>query len=281
MRFWPHWKRAAEVAQSAAGQGDTPALAGRGIVVTRPRDQAQALIDRVKAAGGRPIAFPALEIVDALESRSLRSLIDRLDTFHLAIFISPTAASRGLSLVRRRRELPPALELAAIGKGSARELQRLGAGNVLVPESGADSEALLALPQLADMRGRAVVIFRGVGGRELLGATLKERGASVEYAECYRRTRPRADVQSLLRAWTNGEIHAVTVTSGEGLSNLFDMLGTLGRHWLRKTPLFVSHERIAARARELGIAHVVVAAGGDEALIEAIERYFGHVEYRT
>ncbi|MCC7080544.1 MAG: uroporphyrinogen-III synthase [Burkholderiales bacterium] len=244
-------------------------------MITRPRDRAHGLNALVKAAGGRPIAFPALEIVDALESRALLALVDRLDTFDLLIFVSPSAASRGLSLIRRRRELRSGLQLAAVGKGTARELQRLGATNVLVPDSGADSESLLALPQLADMRARSVLIFRGSGGRELLGVSLAGRGASVEYAECYRRTRPQVDVQALLRAWTQGEIHAVTVTSGEGLSNLFDMLGTLGRHWLRKTPLFVAHERIAMRARELGIVQVVVAGPGDEAMIGAIARYFG------
>jgi uroporphyrinogen-III synthase len=262
------------VAEFGAEQKDTPALAGRGVVITRPRDQAHELIDRVKAAGGRPIAFPALEIVDAAESRALRALVDRLDTFDLAVFVSPTAASRGLNLVRRRREWPAQLPIAAIGKGSARELQRLGVARVLVPQAGADSEALLAMAELADMHGRSVVIFRGVGGRELLGDTLTSRGATVEYAECYRRTRPQADVQVLLRAWTQGQIHAVTVSSGEGLSNLFDMLGTLGRHWLRKTPLFVAHERIAARARELGIAEVVVASPADAAMVGAIARYF-------
>jgi uroporphyrinogen-III synthase len=275
MRCWPNSELATEVAPSDEEQENSGDLAGRGVVITRPRDQAQQLIALVKSAGGRPIAFPALEIVDALDSRGLRALVVRLEGFDLAIFVSPTAASRGLSLIRRRRELPPGLQLAAVGKGTARELQRLGAANVLAPESGADSEALLALPPLADMRGRSVVIFRGVGGRELLGATLASRGAMVEYAECYRRTRPQADVQVLLRAWTHGEIHAVTVSSSEGLSNLFDMLGTLGRHWLRKTALFVPHERIAARARDLGIADVVVADPGDEAMVGAIARHFG------
>jgi uroporphyrinogen-III synthase len=226
MRCWPNWERATEVAPSGGGQETSTNLAGCGVVITRPRDQAQGLIALVRTAGGRPIAFPALEIVDALDSRALRALVDRLEGFDLAIFVSPTAASRGLNLIRRRRELPPGLQLAAVGKGTARELQRLGAANVLVPESGADSEALLALAPLAEMRGRSVVIFRGVGGRELLGETLASRGAVVEYAECYRRMRPQADVQMLLRAWTQGEIHAVTVSSSEGLSNLFDMLGT-------------------------------------------------------
>ncbi len=251
-----------------------PGLAGRGIVITRPRDQALGLAERVKAAAGRPIAFPALEIVDTLDSRALRALVDRLERFDIAIFVSPTAASRGMSLIRSGRELPAGLAIAAIGKGTARELQRLGVADVIAPERGADSEALLALPLFAAPKGRSVVVFRGAGGRELLGNTLTQRGASVHYAECYRRTRPQADAQALLRAFGRGEIHAVTVTSAEGLSNLFDMVGTLGRPWLRKTALFVPHERIAERARSLGIAAVIVTGAGDEAMVEAMVRFF-------
>ncbi len=228
----------------------------------------------VRAAAGRPVVFPALEIVDTVDSRALRALVDRLEHFDIAVFVSPTAASRGLSFIRSRRELPPGLEIAAIGKGTARELQRLGVSEVIAPERGADSEALLALPQFAALEGRSVVVFRGAGGRELLANTLARRGASVQYAECYRRMRPQADAQALLRAFGRGEIHAVTVTSAEGLSNLFDRVGTLGRPWLRTTALFVPHERIAARARELGVADVIVTGAGDEAMVEARVRFF-------
>lgn len=262
------------MAELPSSPGPGQSLAGRGIVLTRPREQAAQLSALVKSAAGRPIHFPALEIVDTLDSRALRLLVERLDSFHLAIFISPTAASRGMNLIRARRGLPDGLRIAAIGKGSARELHRLGARDVLAPDGGSDTEAFLALPEVADMTGRSVAIFRGVGGRELLGEALVQRGAVVEYAECYRRSRPNGDAQMLLRAWGRGEIDAVTVTSGEALRNLFDMVGTLGRHWLRKTPLFVPHPRIAQAARDLGIAEVVVTATGDEALVAGMIRYF-------
>jgi uroporphyrinogen-III synthase len=78
----------------------------------------------------------------------------------------------------------------------------------------------------------------------------------------------------LLRAWGRGEIHATTITSREALANLFELVGTLGRHWLRKTPMFVPHERIAAAARALEVAEVHVTASGDDALVAAMARYF-------
>jgi uroporphyrinogen-III synthase len=244
------------------------------VVITRPRERSTALAALVKAAGGRAIVFPTLEIVDAVNRRALNALIDRLDAFDLAIFVSPTAVNRAMSSIRARRTLPRGLTVAAVGAGTARELRNFGIERVLAPAERFDSEALLELTELGAPQGKAVVIFRGEGGRALLGDTLAARGASVEYAECYKRIKPNGDAQSLLKAWARGEIQAVTVTSGEALRNLSDMLGTLGRPWLRKTPLFVPHEHIAVVARELAISTVTVTGAGDEGLVAGMSQYF-------
>lgn len=250
-------------------------LEGRTIVVTRPAAQAEAFAGRLAAEGATPVVFPAIEIVDAPDTASLAAAVGRLDAFDLAIFISPNAVNRAMNQVRARRAWPAGLRVAAIGRGSARELARYGFADVLVPERRFESEGLLALPALADVTGWRVVIFRGDGGRELLGDTLVRRGANVEYAECYRRVKPDADAGELLRRWVRGGIDAVTVTSSEGLRNLFDMVGNLGRHWLRRTPLFVPHERIAATATELGARCVILTDPADEGLLEGLARHFG------
>jgi uroporphyrinogen-III synthase len=259
---------------AAAAFAAGSALAGRGIVVTRPREQSTEVANLIRAAGGRAILFPALEIVDGGNRRRLNALIDRLDQFDYAIFISPTAVGRAMGLIRARRQLPQTLRIAAIGRGSARELRRFGIEDVLMPADSFDSEGLLGVPELGEVRGKSIVIFRGEGGRELLGDTLAARGATIEHAECYRRVRPSSDSQPLLRGWARGEIHAIMVTSGEALRNLFEMVGTLGRPWLLRTPLFVPHERIAAAASELGIARVVVTEQGDEGLVSGLIGYF-------
>jgi len=260
--------------KAAATPPPAAALAGRSIVVTRPREQSAGIAGLIKALGGRAMLFPALEIVDSGNRSALNALIDRLDQFDLAIFISPTAVNRAMSLIRVRRRLPGALRIAAIGEGSARELRRFEVDQILLPEGRFDSEGLLGLSEFADVGGKSIVIFRGEGGRELLGDALAARGARIEYAECYRRVRPHGDSQELLRAWARGELHAIVVTSTEGLRNLFEMVGTLGRPWLRKTPLFVPHERIAAVAGELGIVNVVVTEPGDEGMVTGMIRFF-------
>jgi uroporphyrinogen-III synthase len=254
-----------------------PALAGRRIVVTRPAGQTAHMAELIRAAGGEPVLFPVLEIFDAEDLQPVIALIERLDTFNLAIFVSANAVNKALALVRARRAWPAALRVATVGRGSERELRRAGFAAVIAPNERFDSEALLDQPELKDMQGKRVVIFRGEGGRDLLGDTLSARGAAVEYAECYRRGRPQADVMTLLALAARQELDAVTVTSSEGLANLYDMLDQPGRRWLEQTPLFAPHERIAASARALGVKTVVLTGPGDEGLVAGLAAFFATV----
>jgi uroporphyrinogen-III synthase len=257
--------------------GDDRTLAGRRIVVTRPAGQAGELAASITARGGDPIVFPVLEIRDIADLRALNALIDRLDAFDLAIFISPNAVNKALNLVTARRAWPPRVAVATIGRSSERELRRHGFTDVIAPQGRFDSEALLELLPAERVAGRRVAIFRGDGGRELLGDTLAARGATVEYAECYRRGRPDADVGPLLKAWARGGVDAVTVSSSEGLANLYDMVGKLGQQWLRRTPVFAPHARIAENARGLGLEQVVETGPADEGLLAGLEAFFARV----
>jgi uroporphyrinogen-III synthase len=252
------------------------ALAGRRIVVTRPEAQARGLAEGIREQGGAPILFPVLAIFDVADVRPILEIADRLDDYALAIFISPNAVAKALNVILARRPWPPAVRIACIGKSSEKELARLGLRDVTAPQGRFDSEALLELPplQAGAVAARRAAIFRGDGGRELLGDTLVARGATVEYVECYHRGRPNLDAAPLLRLWARGEIDAVTLTSSEGLRNLFDMVGKLGRQWLRRTPLFVPHERIAEAARGLGVEQVILTGPGDEGLLEGLARHF-------
>ena len=244
-------------------------------MVTRPREQAGALAERIEQAGGRPFVYPAIEI-EPLDPPELKKLVDNLGKADLAIFVSPTAVRMAMRLVRALGGWPPGMQVAATGSGTRAELERQGVCGALAPASGADSEALLALPQLNQVAGRGVLIFRGEGGRELLAKALAARGARVFLAECYRRIRPRTDPSPLLAAWQRSEIDAVTAFSAEALDNLFALLGAAGAQWLRETPLFVPHARIAEGAAGLGIREALVGGPGDEQLLARLVAYFAN-----
>lgn len=236
-------------------------LAGKRIVVTRPRELAQGLAALIRQAGGEPLLFPAIEIRDPEDAGPALALLGRLQEFDLAVFVSPSAVRKALELAAGRA-WP---RVAAVGTGTRQELEQRGFRNVLAPAGQADSEALLALPELAQVAGIRVLILRGAGGRELLGETLAARGAKVDYAQCYRRVRP--EVRPL-----EGRIDALCVGSGEALTNLAALLG---RERLEHAPVFVSHLRVAAQAADLGLQRPVLAGPGDAEMLAALVAYFG------
>ncbi|HYA19804.1 MAG TPA: uroporphyrinogen-III synthase [Burkholderiales bacterium] len=250
------------------------ALSGCNIVVTRPEKQAEELADLIRAEGGCAILFPTLDIIEAEDPRPLHRTVDRLEQFDLAVFVSANAVNSAMNAILARRSLPDTLKMAVVGAASRNALQRFGVKEIICPSSRHDSEALLELPQLRDVAGKNIVIFRGRGGRELLGETLVKRGARIEYLECYRRARPNADVGPLMRLWAEHNLHAITVTSSEGLRNLFEMMNEAGKTLLKRTPLFVPHPRIAEVARSLGCGNPVVTEAGDAGLMKGLTKWF-------
>ena len=254
---------------------DTPGLQGVRVLVTRPAHQAGRLIELIEQAGGEAVLFPTMEIGPPRDPAALQRIIQRLDGFDMAIFVSPNAVTRTMELIGSCHNLPPRLQLACVGQGSARALQQLGCRQVIAPTTKFDSEALLALPPLQQVAGRKIVIFRGDGGRELLGNTLQQRGAQVEYAECYRRTRPAVDSAPLVARWAQGGIHIVSVTSTQGLRNLHEMLGAEGRRHLTNTPIVVLSGQTAAVCRELGMRQTPLLAteASDDAVVNTIKTW--------
>lgn len=245
----------------------TPAaLAGRGVLVTRPAGQAEPLCRLIEAAGGRAIRFPTIAIEPTQDPEATARFAESWD---LLYFVSPNAVEQALALVADGT-WPLVTQVAAVGRGTARALEAAGRAPDLVPNDRYESEALLEMPELADMRGRRVLIVRGEGGRGLFAQTMTERGAEVQFAEVYRRVRPAVEVAPVLARWAD-EVDAVMATSDEVLLNLVAMLGQAGRAQLLATPLVVIAERTAQTARELGFATIRVAErAADEAIVQAL-----------
>ena len=249
-------------------------LAGKHVVVTRPAGQATHLAEALVNLGAHPILFPVLSIADLDDTRPLHDIALQLDDFQFAIFISPNAVNKSLEHVLRHRGWPAHVRAATVGVSSEQALAQHGIANVLSPKGRFDSESLLELPELMNVAGKRIVIFRGDTGRELLTDVLRERGAEVVQVASYRRGKPDNDAASLLKHWENRTLDAITVTSSEGLRNLFEMVGKLGQAWLRKTPLFVPHQRIAVQASTLGLSVIHSTGPGDDGLIAGLINYF-------
>ena len=248
----------------------TARLEGLGVVVTRPRAAADALAAALEREGARVIVFPALAIEDLPASPELAALLSDLSRFRLAIFVSAHAVEKGLAAVARFGPWPSGLAVAAIGDATAQALRNSGFSGVISPHDRHDSEQLLALPRLQAVRGENIIVFRGEGGRERLKEELEARGASVVYAECYRRVRPRTDPQPILDALARGEVQAVSVLSAETLENFVAMIGPDGQKRLGSVALAVPHSAVASGPDARRFARVIVAGHGAPGLVAAL-----------
>jgi len=246
-------------------------LDGVGVIVTRPQRQAADLARKLAAVGATPLIWPAIVILPPQDRAALDAAHATLSSYDIAVFVSANAVEYGVPDPAR---WPSALRVFAPGPGTAEALASVGVAGVRIPVTTFDSEGLLALPELEHVDGARIVIFRGQGGRELLGSTLMQRGARVDYVPCYRRAAPTSGAQGLLEALRNARAHALTLSSAEGIDNLLRAVGIEGRRWIERIPAFVPHPRIAEHARASGLPVVTTAAGGDAGLIAGLLEWF-------
>src|SRR5436190_20524040 len=107
-------------------------------MVTRPRAQAGALADRLRARGARVIVAPAIRLVPA-PAKAVDRALDRAvaGEFAWVVVTSRTGAEILLSRLAARARAPRDLraKVAAVGDGTASVLRRGGLRPALVPPS--------------------------------------------------------------------------------------------------------------------------------------------------
>ena len=238
-------------------------LGGLSVLVTRPEQQSEGLCDLIQAAHGRPVRFPAIEILGPADKHAARGRLEGARRADVLIFVSANAVQYAFPLLPE--QLPLDVDIAAVGAATARALGRSGLEPTLVPDR-MDSEGLLALPALQDVGGKSIYILRGNGGRELLARTLRERGAVVHQVEVYRRELPQrqAAAANLVRGWAH-LVQVVVATSNAIVENLYTLLGDEGAAYLRTTPVIVVSQRMADYVIGRGCENVHVANSASDA----------------
>ena len=245
-------------------------LDGKTIWITRPAGQADSLMQSLAAQGANVKSLPMLAIEPVVPDSGIRTTVMNLDQYDLLFFISTNSAALGMELIHDYwPQFPVGVAVYAVGPSTAEVLARYNLDPEF-PGTRMSSEALLALPSLSAIDGRKVLIVRGVGGRELLAQELRNRGASVDYLELYRRDCPEYPPGALAAEVEHAVPAAIVVTSAEALDNL---RGLLERDAVpvASIPLFVSSARIAEKAKESGFLLAVTMSGADDrAIIESL-----------
>jgi uroporphyrinogen-III synthase len=243
-------------------------LDGVGVLVTRPRQQADELVEAIEARGGTAILFPVIDIL-ARDPIDVQADLDVLGDPAITVFVSRNAVEHGLVYAGG--------QVAAIGPTTA-EAIRQGGGHVdICPATGFDSEHLLKEAAFDDVAGKTIRVVRGNDGREHLGNALSERGANVEYLSTYERKRPHytaAELSALEQRWQAGDITVAVVMSVQSLENLGALLPEWCRKQLPLTPLVTPAARVLQEALKHypGCPAILAAGPRNNDIVDAIAR---------
>lgn len=238
------------------------------MISLRPRGEHQSLRRAAARHGGGLVALSPWALRDCRDDGAHEALSQALQAPRV-VFTSPAA-------VHAANRLLPLGELAGdshgwlgAGAGTRAALRRLGLANAVCPPR-MDSEGLLAMPQLQDVRGLRVGLVTAPGGRGALTPALEARGALVVRADVYERIAVPLSPRALAAVRALPRPVILVVSSGEALQRVLAAAPGDIAMLLRTCPAIVASERLATLARENGLVHVRTArsaAPGD--LIDA------------
>ncbi len=235
-------------------------LLDKTILITRPKGRETNLRQLIETAGGHVIHYPAITICKLSEEKikKLQELYAQLEKYSMAIFISPTAVEKSHLYFP---SFPKNICIVSMGSKTTKALEKVGI-SVTIESPEHNTETLLNTEAFAreKIKHHNVLIFRGTGGRSLLGDSLLERGAAMQYVETYSRELP---TNKALTAQQLLSLDAITISSNEGLTNLVTLIGD--EKLIINTPLIVPSTRAKKLAENVGFKFIFIAADATDA----------------
>ncbi|MBB3226143.1 uroporphyrinogen-III synthase [Luteibacter sp. Sphag1AF] len=225
------------------------------IVVTRPAGTASPLVRRVRSLGGVAITVPGLSLRAVDDAVATGELLAAALTGDIVLFTSPAAVRFAAAV----HPLATSARVLAVGYGTARALEQAGVSGVICPTQSQDSEGVLALEALREIAGKRVALVGAPGGRGLIRAELKARGAQLNEVHVYHRGAPRLDGRHVNPLLKLSRRAAVMLSSADALDHLQRALPAPAWRRLVASVAVVSSERLAEAARAAGFTRIAVA----------------------
>jgi uroporphyrinogen III methyltransferase / synthase len=205
----------------------TKPLSGRRIVVTRPRNQAGALAERIEELGGEVLEFPTIEIQPPEDFEAFDAAVANIESYDWLIFTSVNGVEpflRRLRLAGKGISVLACLKIGAIGPETAKRLEASGIPCFLVP-ARYQAEGILDAMTPESMAGKRVLIPRAAEAREVLPESLRRWGATVDLVKAYRTVLPPTDGRPLSGLLEQGKIDVIAFTSSSTVKNFVRLLG--------------------------------------------------------
>ena len=246
-------------------------LAGKFILVTRPKHQAAALSGMLRNLGADVCEMPVIEIGPPPDRETFDDALRHLGEFDWLVLTSANGVdslAARVAELKLDRSLVTDRKLAAIGPATASRLAEVFRGADAVPESFV-SEAIAEV--VGDPRGRRFLLARADLARRELADLLRAKGALVQEVAAYSIRRAQADLQ--LPEQTPD---AIVLTSAEVARATRDVLAAKARgHWMQNALLACIGPITAAAVIELGLKPGVVAQNYTaEGVVQAVAEFF-------
>jgi uroporphyrinogen III methyltransferase/synthase len=261
---------------------DARPLFGKRILVTRPRDQAAELVERLEMMGAQAIEAPMIRIAPPDDYGPLDEACARAAAYDWIIFSSANAVDafveRLLATPQDVRALA-GVKLGVVGPAAAERLTRLGLKVELTPSEYRAEAVLHAIAERGGVRGLKVLLPRADIGREVLADELRKQGAEVTDVIAYRTVvaEPERDGEpDIYRMLLERRIEVVTFTSASAVRNFVRLLGAEPAADLLRTTIVASIGPVTAEAAAQCDIHTTVmpAIYTVPALVDAIVSYF-------
>jgi uroporphyrinogen-III synthase len=243
-------------------------LAGRRILVTRTREQAEGLVDSLHAAGASVAVVPLIATVPIADPDAIVRVAAEVSAAPEPRWVAFTSAtSVRLVLGAAGIAALTSMSIAAVGPGTAAALAALGAPADLVAIDQ-DAAGLAAAMLDRGLEGATVWFPVAAGARGGFAESLRDAGARVTVQQIYRSLMP-VSAPEHLRAAIAGGIDAITLTSGSTARNLVAAAGTDG---LPPGVVIVCiGEQTADVARSAGLTvHAIARTPSIESLVAAL-----------
>jgi len=241
------------------------ALAGWQLISLRPAGEHAPLRRAAARYGARVLALSPWRL-HLRDDPATRAGLREALLAERVVFTSPAAVKAAAALQNLRARAGQAW--LAVGEGTAHALRRAGVAPVHAPQR-MDSEGLLALPQLQQLRGKSVGLVTAPGGRGAIAPTLSARGARVLRCEVYERVPIAWSAGALSGLRTLSAPYALALSSGEALQLALNKLPPELADKLRRARAIAASARLATLARDAGFRDVVVADSARPAALAA------------
>ncbi|MGE4556354.1 MAG: uroporphyrinogen-III C-methyltransferase [Desulfovibrionaceae bacterium] len=201
-------------------------LLGKGVVVTRAREQASDMVRLLSDLGACVYEFPTIQVVPLDDESPLEQAVLALADYDWLIFTSVNGVKyfwAKLGEVGLDTRILGGMSVAAIGPATAEALRERGVRADFIPPKYVAEEVVAGLLEKG-VAGKRVMIPRALEAREVLPEKLREAGAAVDVVPAYETTLAHEDPASILEALREGAIHCVTFTSSSTVRNFFQLV---------------------------------------------------------